>query len=128
MSSTCGGGWVRYFSGLIRSHSRCMTTPHRPAGAGLTRERDTRRSSRRAGAARDLWDQVKMVEEGAPSFSLGQQQRLCIAGTIEVKPEVILMDEPVSALDPISTLRIEDSTRRRCENYTIVIVTHNCRS
>lgn len=74
----------------------------------------------------DLWDEVKDgLNKDALSYSLGQQQRLCIARVIAVKPEVILMDEPASALDPISTLRIEDLMRELSENYTIVIVTHN---
>jgi phosphate transport system ATP-binding protein len=59
------------------------------------------------------------------SFSLGQQQRLCIARVIAVKPQVILMDEPCSALDPISTLKIEELMRELARDYTIVIVTHN---
>jgi len=73
-----------------------------------------------------LWDEVKDdLGQDALSLSLGQQQRLCIARVIAVKPEVILMDEPCSALDPIATLRIEDLMRELRENYTIVIVTHN---
>ena len=73
-----------------------------------------------------LWDEVKDdLKQDALSLSLGQQQRLCIARTIAVQPEVILMDEPCSALDPIDTLQIEDLMRQLHENYTIVIVTHN---
>jgi phosphate transport system ATP-binding protein len=73
-----------------------------------------------------LWDEVKdNLKQDALSLSLGQQQRLCIARTIAVQPEVILMDEPCSALDPIDTLQIEDLMRQLQENYTIVIVTHN---
>jgi phosphate transport system ATP-binding protein len=73
-----------------------------------------------------LWDEVK-DRLGAPGISLsgGQQQRLCIARTIAIEPEVILMDEPCSALDPIATLRIEDLIQDLKERYTIVIVTHN---
>jgi phosphate transport system ATP-binding protein len=59
------------------------------------------------------------------SLSGGQQQRLCIARTIATRPEIILMDEPCSALDPIATLKIEDLMRELVENYTIIIVTHN---
>jgi phosphate transport system ATP-binding protein len=76
--------------------------------------------------AADLWGEVKdSLSKDALSLSLGQQQRLCIARVIAVTPEVILMDEPCSALDPIGTLRIEELMRRLKEKYTIVIVTHN---
>ena len=73
-----------------------------------------------------LWDEVKHRLHG-PALELnpGQQQRLCIARTIAVKPEVILMDEPCSALDPVATLRVEELMRRLAKTYTIVIVTHN---
>ena len=73
-----------------------------------------------------LWDEVKdKLKQSAYGLSGGQQQRLCIARTIAVKPEVILMDEPCSALDPIATSRIEDLMLELKEDYTIVIVTHN---
>jgi phosphate transport system ATP-binding protein len=73
-----------------------------------------------------LWDEVKdKLKDSALSLSGGQQQRLCIARTIAIQPDVILMDEPCSALDPISTLRIEDLMRELVEDYTIIIVTHN---
>ena len=73
-----------------------------------------------------LWDEVKnKLHESAYGLSGGQQQRLCIARAIAVDPDVILMDEPASALDPISTGRIEDLMRELQELYTIVIVTHN---
>ena len=73
-----------------------------------------------------LWDEVKdRLRESALALSGGQQQRLCIARAIAVEPEVILMDEPASALDPIATLAIEDLVRELKERYTIVIVTHN---
>ncbi|MBN2176429.1 MAG: phosphate ABC transporter ATP-binding protein [Demequinaceae bacterium] len=76
--------------------------------------------------AANLWDEVKdRLERPGSSLSGGQQQRLCIARAIAVKPDVILMDEPCSALDPISTLAIEDLMAELKENYTIVIVTHN---
>lgn len=73
-----------------------------------------------------LWDEVKnKLHKSALELSGGQQQRLCIARVLAVQPEVILMDEPASALDPIATLRIEDLMRELREEYTIVIVTHN---
>jgi phosphate transport system ATP-binding protein len=73
-----------------------------------------------------LWDEVKNdLKRPAQSLSLGQQQRLCIARTIAVEPEVILMDEPCSALDPIDTLKVEELMQQLKTNYTIVIVTHN---
>ena len=73
-----------------------------------------------------LWDEVKdNLKQDAQSLSLGQQQRLCIARTVAVRPEVILMDEPCSALDPIDTLQVEELMRALSKDYTIVIVTHN---
>lgn len=73
-----------------------------------------------------LWDEVKdHLDDDALSLSLGQQQRLCIARLLAVKPEVILMDEPASALDPIATLRIEELIHELKKEFTIVIVTHN---
>ena len=73
-----------------------------------------------------LWDEVKdKLHQNALTLSGGQQQRLCIARTIAVKPEIVLMDEPCSALDPIATLRIEDLMQELAKNYTIIIVTHN---
>lgn len=73
-----------------------------------------------------LWDEVKhRLKDSALGLSGGQQQRLCIARSIAVQPEVILMDEPCSALDPIATARIEDLMLELKEKYTIVIVTHN---
>jgi phosphate transport system ATP-binding protein len=73
-----------------------------------------------------LWDEVKdRLSEPGIGLSGGQQQRLCIARTVAIEPEVILMDEPASALDPISTLKIEELIDELKERYTIVIVTHN---
>ncbi len=98
-----------------------------PRVVGLTRskiEMDSivERSLRQAA----LWDEVKdHLGENALSFSLGEQQRLCIARLLAVMPEVILMDEPASALDPIATLRIEELMVELKKKYTIVIVTHN---
>ncbi len=73
-----------------------------------------------------LWDEVKdKLDQNGLSLSGGQQQRLCIARTIAVKPEIILMDEPASALDPIATLHIEELIQDLKRDYTIIIVTHN---
>jgi phosphate transport system ATP-binding protein len=73
-----------------------------------------------------LWDEVKDgLKEPALNLSLGQQQRLCIARVLAVEPEVILMDEPCSALDPVATAKIEELIAELKKNYTIVIVTHN---
>ena len=73
-----------------------------------------------------VWDECKdKLKESGNSLSGGQQQRLCIARTIAIEPEVILMDEPCSALDPISTLKIEETIHELKKSFTIVIVTHN---
>jgi phosphate transport system ATP-binding protein len=73
-----------------------------------------------------LWDEVKdRLHDSALRLSGGQQQRLCIARALAVEPEVLLMDEPASALDPIATAKIEDLIRELKERYTIAIVTHN---
>ncbi|MDR2866743.1 MAG: phosphate ABC transporter ATP-binding protein PstB [Methanomassiliicoccaceae archaeon] len=73
-----------------------------------------------------LWDEVKdRLDQSALSLSGGQQQRLCIARTLSINPEVILMDEPTSALDPIATSKIEDLAVELEKDYTVVIVTHN---
>src|SRR3954470_20481382 len=99
------------------------------AGLRLNGERNKKRltevaetSLRRA----NLWDEVKdRLDKPGAGLSGGQQQRLCIARAIPVEPQVLLMDEPCSALDPISTLAIEDLVAEIKQNYTIVIVTHN---
>ena len=73
-----------------------------------------------------LWDEVKAdLKQSGLALSGGQQQRLCIARAIAVSPEVLLMDEPCSALDPVATLKIEDLMRELAKDYTIIIVTHN---
>jgi len=77
-------------------------------------------------AAVNMWDEVKdRVQVSALSLTEEQQQRLCIARLLAVEPEILLMDEPCSALDPLATLRIEELMRDLKENYTIIIVTHN---
>jgi phosphate transport system ATP-binding protein len=74
----------------------------------------------------NLWDEVKdRLRKPGSSLSGGQQQRLCIARAVAVSPEVLLMDEPCSALDPISTLAVEDLIHQLKKRYTVVIVTHN---
>jgi phosphate transport system ATP-binding protein len=73
-----------------------------------------------------LWDEVKdKLDQSGLSLSGGQQQRLCIARAIAVRPDIILMDEPASALDPIATLKIEELMRELAKDYTIIVVTHN---
>ena len=73
-----------------------------------------------------LWDEVKdKLQQSGLSLSGGQQQRLCIARAIAVRPDIILMDEPASALDPIATLKIEELMRDLAKDYTIIVVTHN---
>ena len=80
----------------------------------------------RALTAAGLWEEVKdRLDAPATGLSGGQQQRLCIARAIAVQPEILLMDEPCSALDPVATLRIEDLIMELRERYTIVLVTHN---
>jgi phosphate transport system ATP-binding protein len=91
-----------------------------------TRSGNLRERVHRALRAVGLWEEVKnRLGEPGSGLSGGQQQRLCIARTIAVEPEVILMDEPCSALDPIATLRVEELVDELKDRYTIVIVTHN---
>ena len=95
-----------------------LTGRRRSADLDVVVERSLRRAA--------LWDEVKdKLQSGGTSLSGGQQQRLCIARALAVDPEVILMDEPASALDPVATLRIEQLMAELRSNYTIVIVTHN---
>ncbi|MGI5213115.1 phosphate ABC transporter ATP-binding protein PstB [Plantactinospora sp. CA-290183] len=93
---------------------------------GVRRKSILEEAAERALRSANLWDEVKdrLGKPGA-GLSGGQQQRLCIARTIAVEPQVVLMDEPCSALDPISTLAIEDLMFKLKDRYTIIIVTHN---
>jgi phosphate transport system ATP-binding protein len=95
-----------------------------PRVLGLKKDLDERVEKALQGAA--LWDDVKdRLKRSALSLSGGQQQRLCIARAIAIEPEVLLLDEPASALDPIATQRIEELMHELKRDYTIVIVTHN---
>jgi phosphate transport system ATP-binding protein len=93
---------------------------------GINRHNDLNEIVERSLTAAALWDEVKdKLNQSGFSLSGGQQQRLCIARALAVEPEVILMDEPASALDPISTLKIEELMHVLAKDYTIIIVTHN---
>jgi phosphate transport system ATP-binding protein len=97
------------------------------AGLRLTGRRgDVKHRVERSLRGAGLWDEVKdRLSSPGVGLSGGQQQRLCIARTIAVEPEVILMDEPCSALDPVATLKIEELIDELKRDYTIVVVTHN---
>jgi phosphate transport system ATP-binding protein len=93
---------------------------------GLARRKELAETVERSLRRAALWDEVKdSLGKSGVSLSGGQQQRLCIARTLAMDPEVILMDEPASALDPIATAKIEDLIFELKESFTIVIVTHN---
>ncbi|MCX7839463.1 MAG: phosphate ABC transporter ATP-binding protein PstB, partial [Anaerolineae bacterium] len=97
-----------------------------PRLLGVTRKSDLQEIVERSLRAAALWDEVKdKLNESGLALSGGQQQRLCIARAVAIEPEVILMDEPASALDPISTYKIEELMQQLRQQYTIVIVTHN---
>jgi phosphate transport system ATP-binding protein len=107
---------------------RRKRTAHVRENAGALQRVAQHTEERSAGDHRSigLWDEVKdVLNKPGNSISGGQQQRLCIARTLAVEPEVILMDEPASALDPISTMKIEELIDELKQKYTIVIVTHN---
>jgi phosphate transport system ATP-binding protein len=93
---------------------------------GIRKKSEVDSAVERSLRSSNLWDEVKhRLSKPGMGLSGGQQQRLCIARAIAVEPQVLLMDEPCSALDPISTLAIEDLIQKLKERYTIVIVTHN---
>jgi phosphate transport system ATP-binding protein len=97
-----------------------------PRVLGLTKERNLDEIVQESLQEVLLWDELKdKLRSPALNLNPGQQQRLCIARTIAVRPEIILMDEPCSALDPVATLNVEDLMRQLAKDYTIVIVTHN---
>lgn len=97
-----------------------------PRVLGMDKTHDVDDLVERSLVGATLWDEVRdKLKRPALELNAGQQQRLCIARVLAVEPDVILMDEPCSALDPVDTLAIEDLMRRLEEDYTIVIVTHN---
>ncbi len=97
-----------------------------PRVLGLTKERNLDEMVQESLQEVLLWNEVKdALDAPAQNLNPGQQQRLCIARTIAIRPEVILMDEPCSALDPVATLNVEELMRQLVQEYTIVIVTHN---
>jgi phosphate transport system ATP-binding protein len=108
-------------------HSIYANVAYGPRIHGMTKDRHEMDELVHTSLARaGLWDEVRdRLNQSGTSLSGGQQQRLCIARTIAVNPEVILMDEPTSALDPIASARIEDLIDELRTNYAIVIVTHN---
>ena len=96
-----------------------------PRVLGMTKDRSLEEIVEASLREVQLWEEVEnILYSPAQNLNPGQQQRLCIARTIAVRPEVILMDEPCSALDPVATLNVEDLMRQLAEEYTIVIVTH----
>ena len=99
---------------------------HGPRIHGITRKSKLEDIAQKSLSSVGLWNDLKdRLKQNALRLSLEQQQRLCIARTVAVKPDILLMDEPCSALDPQSTARIEELMRNLKENYTILIVTHN---
>jgi phosphate transport system ATP-binding protein len=125
---------VRRLAGMVFQAPNPFPTMsiYENVAAGLTLNRGRMKKSdkdevvERSLRGAHLWDEVKdRLDKPGSSLSGGQQQRLCIARTIAVEPEVILMDEPCSALDPVATLAVEDLIQELKQNFTVVIVTHN---
>jgi len=97
-----------------------------PKHHGVTGKRELAEIAERSLTQVALWDEVKdMLNKPGQSLAMGQQQRLCIARALAVEPEVLLMDESCSALDPVSTMKVEELMEELAEKYTIIIVTHN---
>ncbi len=125
-SPRCDGASAWSSRSRTRSRSRSSTTSPTDRRSPASRSASSSGVVEKALRSAALWDEVKdRLHKSALGLSGGQQQRLCIARAIAVEPEVILMDEPCSALDPVSTARIEDLMAEIKSQYTIVIVTHN---
>ena len=125
--SPSGAPWAWSSSDRTLSRPCRSTTTWRPdCGSTAIKNKRPRRGGRAVAARANLWNEVKdRLDKPGAGLSGGQQQRLCIARAIAVEPQVLLMDEPCSALDPISTLAIEDLINELKDEFTIVIVTHN---
>ena len=117
-------GWFSNGPIFAKSIYKNITFPHERAGVKDKKILDELVETSLKQAA--LWDQVKDdLHKSALTLSGGQQQRLCIARAISVKPDILLMDEPASALDPIATAQLEETMLELKKDYTIVIVTHS---
>ena len=121
------GAWGWCFNAPTPSRARIFDNiAYALRVAGISVRQDIAERVERALRQADLWDEVKdRLQESGPGLSGGQQQRMCIARALAVEPEVLLMDEPASALDPIATAKIEDLISELRSRLTIVIVTHS---